>query len=215
MSDIRDFSNTTIALLIIMVFASAVTVRALTIPASAKEPRFVFNRVDQLDTDPNMAFDMLPSEVRVNVSDTFVVTINVRNVTDMYGWQVYLCYDPAVLECVGVSLTPDYVFSSSVTVSSALAKFDSAEFPPGPIQRVRNDVGWVLAGDCLLGASQPTFYGSDVLCQIEFKAVSSGSSALGLLHDFAHAFQTYILTPDLRAITSPSTSYSSVYIASQ
>jgi hypothetical protein len=196
-----------------MALASVVTVRALT-SVSPTEPTFVFQRVDQLDIDPNMAFTMLPSNINVGVGDTFSVTINVVNVTDMFGWQVYLCYNPAMLECVGASLTPDYVFNSSWTVSSALVKWDSTEFQPGPIQKVRNDLGWVLAGDCLMGASQPTFSGSGALCQIEFKAISSGSSALALLHDLNHDFQTYILTPELTAITASSASYTSVTVAS-
>jgi diphthamide biosynthesis methyltransferase len=161
-----------------------------------------------------MFFDMVPNNINVGVGDTFVVTIDVRNVADMFGWQVYVCYNPAVLQVIGVSFTSNYVFSSSVTVSGALSKFDSTEFQPGPIQKVRNDVGWVLAGDCLLGASQPTFYGSGVLCQIEFKAVSPGFSALALLHDFDHTFQTYILTSELNAVTASSASYSNVVVAS-
>jgi hypothetical protein len=215
MFDIRDLSNAGIALVIIMALASVVTVRALTSPATKTEPEFVFKRVDQLDINPNMTFNMLPNDLSVAVGDTLDVIVSVENVADMYGWQVYLCYDSAVLECVGVSLPSNYVFSTSVTVSGALAKFNNEQFPQGPLQKVRNDAGWVLAGDCLLGASQPTFYGSGVLCQIEFKAVSSGPSALGLLHDFAHAFQTYVLNPQLRAITASSASYSNVYVASQ
>jgi hypothetical protein len=213
MFDIRDLSNTAIVLIIIMVLASVVTVRALT-SVSPTEPTFVFQRVDQLDIDPNMAFTMLPNTVNVGVGDTFVVTIDVANVTNMFGWQVYLCYDPAVLECLGASLTPDYVFSSSWTVSSALVKWESTEFQPGPVQRVRNDLGWVLAGDCLMGVSQPTFNGSGVLCQIKFKTVSSGSCALALLHDFDHDFQTYILTPELTAVTASSASYTNVTVTS-
>lgn len=213
MFNIRDFSNATIALLIIMALASAFTVRALTYPA-AEPVEFKLRRVNQLDTDPNMSFEILTQDVRIGVGNTFGVTVAVRNVKEMYGWQLYLCYDPAVLECLEVSAPSNNVFSSSITVSGALAEYDNAEFAEGPLQMVRNDKGWVLAGDCLLGVSQPTFHGSGVLCQIEFKAVSSGASALALLHDLNHVFQTYILTSDLRAITASSASYSYVIVTS-
>ena len=82
----------------------------------------------------------------------------------------------------------------------------------GPLKKVQNDEGWVLAGDCLLGAVQPTFTGSGVLCQIEFKAFSPGQTALTLLHDFAHDFQTFTLNFDLEATTSSSTSCSNAYV---
>jgi hypothetical protein len=212
MFDIRDFSNMTIALLVIVVLASASAVRAIgtTVPKQIETTPITMS---QLDVDPNMAFDMLPRDIHVRVGDTFTVTFAVANVKDMYGWQVYVCYSRAALECTGVSLPPNHVFSDRVTVSGALAKYDSKEFPPGPLRAIQNDEGWVLAGDCLLGASQTTFYGSGILCQIEFKAVSPGSSSLALLHDLDHNFQTYVLNFDLTAVTSQSASYSNVYVA--
>lgn len=213
MFGVRDLSNTAIVLLFIVVFASAVTVRALTNPVTGPT-QLTSKTVDELAIDPNMAFVMLPQDVRVEVGDTFVITVGVRNVTDMYAWQVYLHFDPTMLEAVGVSLPSNHVFSSSVTVSGALPDYDRKEFPKGPLQEVRNDRGWVLAGDSLLGASQPTFSGSGVLCQVEFKAISPGSTALALLHDFTHDFQTYNLNFDLKATTTSSAYYSNIYVVS-
>lgn len=215
MFDVRDFSNMAIALIIVMVLASAVTVRALMSPAAelTSSPS-TSARVDELKVDPNMAFDLVPQDVHVNIGDTFVVTAAVENATDMYGWQVYVVFDPMVLQCTGVFLPSNRVFSSSVTVSSALTAYDDMEFQVGPLRHIQNGEGWVLAGDCLLGASQPTFYGSGVLCQIEFKAISPGSTTLALLHDTAHTFQTYSLDPNIQAVTSSSPFYSNIQVLS-
>lgn len=214
MFDVRDLSNTTIVLLIIMVFASAITVRAMVnpVPIPSTYPQSMFKTGDELAVDPNMAFYLLPQDVRVEVGNTFVVTVAVGNAVDMFGWQAYLRFDPTMLEALRVSLYPNNVFSSSITVSGAMANYDRAEFPEGPLQKVQNDRGWVLAGDCLLGADQPTFDGSGVLCQVEFKAISPGSTALGLLHDSADDFQTFNVNFDLKAITASSTSYSNIYV---
>jgi hypothetical protein len=213
MVDIRDFSNTAIALLIIIVLASVATVHAVTttVPKQIESAPVI---VPQLDIDSNMAFNMFPQDVHVRVGDTFVVTVAVENVTDMYGWQVYLRFNPAMVECTGASLPPNNVFCNSVTVTGALTGYNAKEFPPGPLCAIKNDEGWVLTGDCLLGADQPTFKGSGVLCQVEFRALSSGSTTLALLHDFTHTFQTYTLTFDLVAKTAPSAYYSNIYIAS-
>jgi hypothetical protein len=219
MFDIRDLSNGAIVLLLIIVFASVVTVHALTSPVARPlgtgEPIRQLPQ-DKLYIDQNMAFHLLPQDVRVGVGDTFVVTVAVENATDMYAWQVYLTFDSKMLECLGVSLPSGYIFSSYVTVSGALANYNRTEFPNSPLQRVEvhNNEGWVLAGDSLLGASQPRFSGSGVLAQIEFQALSSGSTALALLHDLAHTFQTYILNFDLEAITTSSASYSDIQVAS-
>jgi hypothetical protein len=215
MFDIRDFSNMTIALLVVVLIsvvqASGCAVRALT--TTPKQTELTPTIAPQLDVDPNMAFVMVPTDIHVRVGDTFTVTFLVGNAADMYGWQVHVRYDSTVLECTGVSLPTSNVFSNRVTVSHALTEYDSKEFPQGPLRAIENDEGVVLAGDCLLGASQPTFYGSGVLCQIEFKAVSSGWSSLVVLHDFTKTLQTYTLNSDLTATTAQSVSYSNVYVA--
>ena len=213
MFDVRDLSNATIVLLVIMVFASAVTVRAMLNPVSHPQPT-PYAR-DALVIDPNMAFNLLPQDVRVELGDTFVVTVAVGNAKDMFGWQAYLRFDPTMLEAVRVTFPLNYVFSSSVTVSAAVVSYSPTEFPKGPLQKIETTKGWVLAGDSLLGADQPTFEGSGVLCQVEFKAISSGSTALVLLQDsVADDFQTINVNFDLKAITTPLTaSYSNIYVA--
>lgn len=213
MFDMRDLSNTAIILLIIMMFASAVTVRALMVPGTRTISIGSTTLSQELDVDQNMAFYMFPNVSRVKVGDTFVITVAAANVQDMYGWQAYVSFDPTIVECIGVSKSLNYVFSSRMTVSGFLAGYYPEDFSQGPLQAVRNDEGWVLAGDCLLGARQPTFTGSGVLCQMKFKATSSGSTTLMLLHDFAHDFQTYALNFDLKATTAPSASSSNIYVA--
>lgn len=213
MFDIRDLSNMAIVLLIIMVFASAVTVRALTVPGTKTIVTGLTTLSQGLDVDQNMAFYMFPNEVQVKVGDTFGITVAAVNVRDMFGWQAYVSFDSKMLECVGVYKPFNNVFSSRITVSGALAGYYPEEFSQGPLQAIRNDEGWVLAGDCLLGAGQRTFSGSGVLCQIEFKAVSSGATALMLLHDFDHSFQTFALNFDLKATTAPLASTSNIYVA--
>jgi hypothetical protein len=212
MFDIRDLSNTALALIIIMVLASVVTVHALTVPGP-KKLELKFDRVIQFYIDPNMTFSMFPGDIQVGVGDTFIVTCAIGNVKDMYAWEVYVRYDPVVLECLGASFSSDYVFSSKVTVSGALANYDNVDFPAGPLQRVDNVEGWVLAGDSLLGVDSPTFYGSGVLCQIKFKAISSGSTQLALLQDPSLDITSFILNFPLEHITSPSPYFTNVYVA--
>jgi len=208
MINIRDFSNLTIVLIVIAVLACAFTARAVTTPAPPPQtwsyPPFT---VTQLQIDPNMTFSMLPQNLNVSVGDTFTVTIAVENATDMYGWQVFLCFDSKMLECTGASLQSDNVFHGSETVCGALRDYNATEFTQGPLEKVQNDEGWILAGNCLLGKSQRTFYGSGVLCQVYFRAISLGSTTLSLLHNVAQTFQTFTLTSELTAMTAPSASY--------
>lgn len=205
MFDIRDLSNGAIIFFLIVAFASAYStvVVASDILASKPSAPAATRVIDDLVIDPSMRFCLFPQNVEVDIGDTFVVSVTVGNATDMYGWQTYLEFDPTMLRCLGVSVSSDYMFSSHVTVSGALVNYDRTEFG-SPLQAVRNDEGWLLAGDCLLGANQQTLNGSGVLCQIEFEAIRTGSSALSLFHDYAHKFQTLIVTSDLNCMTPSS-----------
>ncbi|MCJ7424077.1 cohesin domain-containing protein [Candidatus Bathyarchaeota archaeon] len=238
MSDNRHFGSAAIALLIIIVFTSAFAVYAVATPLPTPEPGLTeafrslaaeltsnlsatgsiqrSSSVDSLalDQNPGMVLDLFPRNLSVTVGDTFVVTATVENVTDLYAWQVYACFDRNVLECLGVSLPFNSIFSNSLTTSGLLKGYNATEFPQVPLQNVQIDEGWVLAGDCLVGTNQTTFNGSGILCQLEFKAVSPGSTTLGLLNDSDHVFQTYILTSDLTIVTSQSAFYSYIYVAS-
>jgi hypothetical protein len=210
MFDMRDFSNTSIALIVIIVLSSAVAVRALTIPVDTKQPQYVPRVLRQVEIDPNMAFNIVPSNLTVAVGDEFAVTVFVMDATNMFGWQIYLCYDPTSVQCLGASFQPGYVFSDYLTVSGALREHDPAKFHGDPIQGVRNDEGWMVAGDCLLGLNQPMFNGSGPLCQIEFRVISGTSSILALRHDPGSVFQTFNMRPDISTVTSPSNSYTRI-----
>jgi hypothetical protein len=166
-----------------------------------------------IDQNPDMTFNLLPQNPSVTVGDTLAVTVAVENVTDMYAWQVCTFFDSTVLQCTGVSLPSNNVFCNSVTVSGFVNDYNATEFPSVPLQRVMNDKGWVLTMDCLLGANQTTFNGSGVLCQMEFKAVSPGSTILKAWADSA-PFSTYIITSRLKVMTSESACCSYVYVAS-
>jgi hypothetical protein len=228
MFDIRYFSIPAIALLIIAltsVFTGTATTSMLTpkrpvtmstpnlpVTTSTWTPKTVTSL--GIEQNPNITFDLRPQNISVAVGDTFEVMVAVENVTDMYAWQAYLCFNHTVVECTGVSLPSEFGFSNKVTVSDVMKDYNATEFPHVPLQSVRNDLGWVLAGDCLFGSNQTAFNGSCVLCQIGFKAVSPGSTTLELLHDSAHTFQTYVVTPSLTRMTSESASYSYIYVTS-
>ncbi len=196
----REINRRGIILLLVLAFAAFSAVRCLTTPVRASDAPSVPTK-DELVIDPSVSFSLPVQEVDVKVGETFVINIAVGNARDMYAWQVYMQFDPAKIECVKVSYTRNYVLSPYVTVSGSLGSTDTG-FIGGPLQCIRNDEGWVLAGDAQLGANQPTFSGSGTLCQMEFRAISSGSSAIALLHDTANLFQTYILDPNIEARTA-------------
>jgi len=101
-------------------------------------------------------------------------------------------------------------------VSRSLSEYNATEWSVGePLQKINNVAGWVLAGDCQLGANQPAITGSGDLCQIEFKAFEPGGSSVDLINDYNQNFQAFIVHPDISATlsaTAPYPSYSDVYV---
>jgi len=47
-----------------------------------------------------------PTPVTASVSDTFTVEVKIKNVTDLYQWQLKLTFDPNLLECLNVTQGP-------------------------------------------------------------------------------------------------------------
>jgi hypothetical protein len=144
-------------------------------------------------------FFIVPPDIVVHVGDTFAVRVLAVNVTDMFGWQISLRFDPALVECLNVSVPDQHVFVAGYPVSRLLMDFNSTEFPERPLQVIDNANGSVLAGDSLLNGV-PTFNGSGVLCQVSFKALSSGVSSLELVvYDELGIARTVFLNPEIEA----------------
>lgn len=213
MFDIRQFNNKAIVAFLILGLAFVEGVGALAQqPSQLKIVAHSQVAADDTNMDPNMVFRLVPSDVLVKTGDEFIVTVTVSNAKDMFGWQVYLSFDLGILQYMGTYLPSNQIFSNRVTISDALTASDSTEFTTEkPLQDVDLTRGRVLAGDCLLGANQPTFQGSGILCQIEFKAISSGSCTLVLFHNTAH-FQTFNLNSEIEAVTAASDSCMNVHV---
>ena len=168
---------------------------------------FTANTNSVADIDPNMTFSLIPQEVRVNLTNEFAIDIAVENTTDMYGWQICLCYDPTQLELVNVSLPFNHVFSTAYTVCNALDDYYPSEFPcPLQWRASANNAreSFVYAGNCLLGSNQSTFNGSGILCRIEFRAIDPGSSTLRLMNNLEQSSGTFVLNHAINDKTAPS-----------
>jgi len=171
-----------------------------TILANLKHPlpmHITESSVAEVATTQNTIMYLLPQENIVKTGEIFAINVAVENAMDVYAWQIHLDFDPTVLECVNVALPPYYVFSYAITVGFALVEYNSTEFE-NPLQRIVNNEGWVLTGDSLIGTNQTTLNGSGILCQIEFKAISAGSSSLKLLTN--SSLGTYVLNSNLKII---------------
>lgn len=103
-----------------------------------------------------------PSLVEVSPGDEFTVDVQVHDVLDLYGFDIRLTFDGALLgaeELVAGGVLPSAVFEAERTLD--------------------NDAGQATYVVTFMPPSLP-FTGSGVLAKITFRALSPGSSELGI-----------------------------------
>jgi len=100
-----------------------------------------------------------PTPVTAFVCQNFTVAVNVKDVTDLYAWQLKLSWNPDLLECVGYSFGP---FLPPPTIQ------------PPPI--IDNTAGWIVAGDSRM--MPPGVSGSGTIFYIEFHCDGPGECDL-------------------------------------
>lgn len=102
---------------------------------------------------------LTPSSPVASVGDTINYDLTISDVTDLYGYQFSLQFDPTLVNITGVTEGP------------ALATAGTTFFVPGAFDNVNGLLG--LTGDTLIGPISG-FTGSGVLALLSFTAVGAG-----------------------------------------
>jgi len=111
-------------------------------------------------------------------TDPFTVNITIANVVNMYGWQVKIYFDAAILNCTGAVYPTDHVFAGKQFI------------PVAPM--IGPD--YIMFGASLY-YEEDVFSGNGTLCQITFIGKAVGTSDLEF-----NAQDTYLLDYELETI---------------
>jgi len=126
-----------------------------------------------------------PANVQdIAVGNTFVITLKVADVQNLYTWQANLTFNPGILKCTSATIPADNVFAGKTQI------------PGSPI--IDNVGGSVTLGVSLIGSEN--FTGSGKLCQIEFLVLGLGNSSLN--YSLPYGSDTFLLDSDLNTISS-------------
>jgi hypothetical protein len=126
-----------------------------------------------------------PANVQdIAVGNTFVITLRVADVQNLYTWQAMILFNPGLLNCTSATIPADSVFAGQTQI------------PVAPI--IDNVGGSVTAGVSLIGLG--SFTGSGKLCQIEFKVLGLGNSSLN--YSLPYGTDTFLLDSDLNVMSS-------------
>jgi len=128
------------------------------------------------------------SPATVTLGSTFVVDVNVSNVTDLYDFQLDLNFDPSVLSATGI------------TEGAFLPTGGSTFFIPGTIDNTGGTIAF--NGDSLLSAVSGVS-GSGTLMQFDFTALALGTSPLTIGNEILQDSTGNILsdTPTAGSVT--------------
>jgi hypothetical protein len=130
-------------------------------------------------TDVTLSID--PTESTAGVGETFTIEVEVSGVSELYGWQLELSFNQAILRPVEV-IEGDFLKSKGQTLLLGENNFVDGKI--GPV------------GCSLLGAESSS--GSGVLMFVSFEVVGEGSSTLKLEN-------TMLLDPAGKAIEHSTT----------
>lgn len=106
-----------------------------------------------------------PAQTTAAPGDTFTLGVTIHSVTDLYGWQFDLDFDPMILSAL------------SVTEGNFLRGAGSTFFLAGTIDNAAGTI--TFNADSLVG-SIPGETGDGELAEVQFQAVAGGMSALTL-----------------------------------
>jgi hypothetical protein len=127
-----------------------------------------------------------PANVQdIAVGNTFVITLKVADVQNLFTWQAMILFNPGLLNCTSATIPADNIFAGKPVM------------PVDPI--IDNSGGSVLIGATLLGAG-PGVTGIGKLCQIEFRVLGLGNSSLS--YSLPYGADTFLLDPDLNVVPS-------------
>ena len=121
---------------------------------------------------------VVPQTLSVEAGVPFTINVTVSNVTGMFGWQIKVFFNAAILNCTAATYPSDHVFAGKqfVPVSAMI------------------EANYVLFGATLY-YEQDVFTGNGRLCQITFIGKAVGNSTLQF-----DAESTYLLDYDLSPI---------------
>lgn len=114
---------------------------------------------------PETVFAVDPKIVVAGLDESFIVNITVSDVSDLYGWQFNLTFDPTIVNVVNVTEGPFLKQAGSTWM---------------PDVTIHNFVGWVFSGDSLFPFPEEGATGSGVLASVLFNVTAEGESDLNL-----------------------------------
>jgi hypothetical protein len=125
-----------------------------------------------------------PTSTSSIVGQSFILNISITNVANLNAWQLYLIFNPAVLNCTSISIPSDNIFAS-YAIDIFMTIFN-------------NTAGYARAFCGLNGTMGAS--GSGTLCQIGFTSKAPGIAILSIADKMQAPMGSYLQDPNYNLI---------------
>jgi hypothetical protein len=125
-----------------------------------------------------------PKQTYSYIGQFFTINVSATDVTELNAWQLYLLYDPAMLNCTGLWVPPDNIFAPYGIEMFAYT--------------IDNTTGFIRAFCALNGIFGVN--GSGTLCQIQFECKNLGITSLCMADKSQAPNGTYLQDPSYNLI---------------
>jgi len=122
------------------------------------------NNIPPISSSEQTIISINPQKISSAAGESFIVEIFVNNVSDLCAWQLKISFNPAVINCSGIIIPADNIFSGHETTGLSV--------------EINNIAGYLRAFNGLWETQGVN--GSGKLCQIRFNSLRGGFSSLVL-----------------------------------
>jgi len=119
-----------------------------------------------VSTPPYTTVYLSPTTITVNPGETFIVKVEIFNVTNLFNWEVKVSWTPGLLNCLGRYEDPQWQWLIP----------GPWEFPP----LINNEQGWLIDVKSVAPPGIHGYNGSGILAAYKFKALSNGVTFMNI-----------------------------------
>ena len=124
-----------------------------------------------------------PANSYVPKGQSLTINVTVLNVTNLATWQLFIGFNPSIINCTSVTIPPNNIFGGQYIL-----------LPP----EISNSKGYVKIF-CFFDGTYGV-NGSGILCQLSFQCLSPGITALEIVRLDCGLCTTYLQQPDYTLI---------------
>jgi len=156
------------ALMIILcaIIVAGLSVRPITVSAQALPKIIILGQTSNSPQNDTLI---------LNVNQTFLMTVNITDSSDLYDYQVVFKYNQTMLNMTDLTFPSDNVFAGQSVISVSLTPYNQT---PSSLIDVKDGLGVGVAGQTIIGGLHGVDVSNGILFQVNFTVAVPGETVI-------------------------------------